>query len=64
MNVDDLFERRFGGEAQRSRSLGVEILRPALDDTGNCFVGLAPDQRDGLIACDGAQRFDLFGNRR
>ena len=63
MDADDLVERAFGDEAERSRALGLEAVRPAGDDAHDQLVRLAADARRDLVAGDPAQRLDLLGDR-
>src|SRR5438067_47031 len=49
MNADDLIETLLGLKAQRRRTPGVEILRPAGDDLADHRIGLAADEAHGLF---------------
>src|SRR5439155_11646627 len=62
MNADDLIETLLGLKAQRRRTPGVEILRPAGDDLADHRIGLAADEAHGLFAGDPAQRLDLLAD--
>src|SRR6266581_8004745 len=51
VNLDDVVKRLFGGgEAELERPLGVEIARPAVDNTHDERVGLAFDPPRHLVA--------------
>src|SRR5271168_150785 len=65
VNPDDVVEGFFfGGEAKLPRPPGFEIAWPAVDDTHDERIRLAPDPRRHILSCDPFQGRDLLTDGR
>src|SRR5690349_12006102 len=64
VNPDDVLKVLLGGgEAEFAGAGGVEIARPAVDDTDDKGIGLALDARGDLLARNALQGRDLLADR-